>query len=82
MFKNLRDLLKRHNIVLKQLAAEMNVSEQSVHWYLKQQDKNTIETIKKISVATGIHISEFFDNKNEKEITCPHCGEKICIEIK
>ena len=60
----------------------MGITRQSLHYFIKQGDKNSFETLLKIANAGGFDVSEFLEIPQKSIIVCPKCGEKIEIEVK
>ena len=72
-------VLKTHEMGISELAEKLNVSRQTIHYYVKQGDKNSFDTLIKIANAIGCEVSEFIDQPTTDVINCPYCGGKIKV---
>ena len=77
---DIKNALNKHNIEIKNLAEKMGISRQSLHYFINRGNENTFETIVRLSEVSGIRIEEFF--VETANYVCPHCGNKINIEVK
>ncbi|MDR2913436.1 MAG: helix-turn-helix transcriptional regulator [Tannerella sp.] len=84
--KDLKAVVKDSGVGISELAEIIGVSRQTIHYYITQGSKNSIDTLYKISKAIGCDITELFDKPNneveESTITCPHCGKDIKLKVE
>ena len=76
---DIRNLLKRKKVDISELAGMLNVSRQTVHYYINQADKNSVETLNKIAAALNVPVVELFEAPASGSIICPKCGTSIKI---
>ena len=76
-----KEVCKEKNILFKNLAEKLGISDIALR---KQVQGNpTIETLEKIASALGVSVTELFDEqKDNLNITCPHCGKPINIKVE
>ena len=79
-------ILKDKQMTLNDLAQKLGVSRQAL--YLQINNNPRISTLQRIADALGVPVSQLFDQKpqptnadNNTTITCPHCGEKLVINL-
>ena len=77
---DIKNAFDKHNIEIKSLAEKIGISRQSIHYFIKQGDKNSFETLLRLSDASGIRIEDFF--VENEFFVCPHCGKELHVEIK
>jgi transcriptional regulator with XRE-family HTH domain len=63
----IKNALKEHKIIKRELAKKLDISENSLFYLIRREEKNTVETIKRISDKTEIPIDEFFNFQNYKQ---------------
>ena len=80
----IKETAKRYGVTLTELADRLQVSRQTVHYYIEQGDKNPMSQLEKIANAIGCPIEELFNSELRagNNILCPHCGKPLKIEIK
>lgn len=77
----IKELLKEKNMMQKELATAMGVSDVALRQSLKGNP--TIGTLQKIAVALGCDVSELFESaSNKKSVTCPNCGCRLSINVE
>ncbi|WP_024993392.1 helix-turn-helix domain-containing protein [Phocaeicola paurosaccharolyticus] len=76
-----KEVCKEKNILFKNLAEKLGISDIALR---KQVQGNpTIETLEKIASALGVSVTELFEEqKDNLNITCPHCGKPINIKVE
>ena len=79
---DIRKLLKRKKVDITELASMLNVSRQTVHYYINQADKNSVETLNKIAAALNVPVVELFEAPAAGNIICPKCGTSIELTAK
>ena len=77
---DIKNAFNKHNIEIKSLAEKLGISRNSIHYFIKQGDKNSFETLIRLSDASGIRIEDFF--VENKFFICPNCGKELHVEIK
>ncbi|GHV30633.1 hypothetical protein FACS1894177_03550 [Bacteroidia bacterium] len=75
-------IIKEQGVEITELAKRLGVSRQTVHYYIRQGNKNSIETLDKIALAIDIQTSDFFEQTNNGKIVCPHCGHELSVKIE
>ena len=80
-----KEILKDKQLTLNDLAQKLGVSRQAL--YLQINNNPRISTLQKIADALGVPVGQLFDqapqptNAEHNTITCPHCGEKLVINL-
>lgn len=77
----LEDIMKEKNIGVTELASIMGVNRQTIYYYIKQDDKNSISQLQKIADALGVPLSDLISKEDtDNSITCPNCGKRFIME--
>ena len=82
----IKEAIKESGSSVGELAQKMGVSRQTISRQINGANI-TVETVKKIADALGVHVGQLFDqtpqpkNTDQLTITCPHCGEKLVINL-
>ena len=80
-----KEILKDKQMTLNDLAQKLGVSRQAL--YLQINNNPRISSLQKIADALGVPVAQLFDqaphptNADHNVITCPHCGEKLVINL-
>ena len=80
----IKEALKQRGLTQNELAEMLGINRVSLSRLLSDKNDMRISTIKKIADAIGCDLSEFFtpaENADHNVITCPHCGEKLVINL-
>ena len=80
----IKDALKQRGLTQNDLAGRLKINRVSLSRLLSDKNDMRISTIKKIADAIGCDVTEFFapaDTAEHNTITCPHCGEKLVINL-
>ena len=80
----IKEALKKRGIKQNELADRLGINRVSLSRLLSDKNDIRLSTIKKIADAIGCDVTEFFtpaDNAEHNTITCPHCGEKLVINL-
>ena len=80
----IKEALKKRGLKQNYLADRLGINRVSLSRLLSDKNDMRISTIKKIADAIGCDVSEFFTQEDKEEhntITCPHCGEKLVINL-
>ena len=83
----IKETLKQKGLKQNDLADRLGINRVSLSRLLSDKNDMRISTIKKIADAIGCDVAEFFtpatteDTADHNTITCPHCGEKLVINL-
>ena len=80
----IKETLKQRGLTQNELAERLGINRVSLSRLLSDKNDMRISTIKKIADAIGCDVAEFFTPAETEEhnvITCPHCGEKLVINL-
>lgn len=80
----IKDALKKRGLKQNELADRLGINRVSLSRLLSDKNDMRMSTIKKIADAIGCDVAEFFTPEDKEEhntITCPHCGEKLVINL-
>ena len=80
----IKDALKQRGLTQNDLAGRLGINRVSLSRLLSDKNDMRISTIKKIADAIGCDVTEFFKpaaTADHNIITCPHCGEKLVINL-
>ena len=81
---HIKEVLKQRGLKQNDLAERLKINRVSLSRLLSDKNDMRISTIKKIADAIGCDVTEFFtpaDTAEHNTITCPHCGEKLVINL-
>lgn len=86
----IKQAIKESGSSVGELAQKMGVARQTISRQINGANI-TVETVKKIADALGLPVGQLFDqtphqtphpkNAEHSTITCPHCGEKLVINL-
>ena len=79
----IKDVLKKYGITQIALAERLGINRVSLNATLNNPNIK-LSTLYKIADAIGCDVTEFFapaDTAEHNVITCPHCGEKLVINL-
>ena len=82
----IKKAIKESGSSVGELAQKMGVSRQTISRQINGANI-TVETVQKIADALGLPVGQLFDqtpqttNADNNTITCPHCGEKLVINL-
>ena len=80
----IKETLKQKGLKQNDLADRLGINRVSLSRLLSDKNDMRFSTIKKIADAIGCDVTEFFTQAATEEhnnITCPHCGEKLVINL-
>ena len=80
----IKEALKKRGLKQNELAERLGINRVSLSRLLSDKNDMRLSTIKKIADAIGCDVSEFFkpaETEDHNTITCPHCGEKLVINL-
>lgn len=79
-------IMKEKNIGATELASILNVNRQTVYYYIKQDDKNSIAQLQKIADALKVDLEELISSDNADKdqalFRCPKCGTALEVNEK
>lgn len=81
---HIKETLKKRGLTQNELAERLGINRVSLSRLLSDKNDMRVSTIRKIADAIGCDVSEFFtqtDKADHNTITCPHCGEKLVINL-
>ena len=81
---HIKEALKKRGLKQNDLADRLGINRVSLSRLLSDKNDMRISTIKKIADAIGCDVAELFtpaETKDHNVITCPHCGEKLVINL-
>ena len=81
---HIKETLKQRGLKQNDLADRLGINRVSLSRLLSDKNDMRISTIKKIADAIGCDVTEFFtpaDTEEHNDITCPHCGAKLVINL-
>ena len=82
----IKQAIKESGSSVGELAQKMGVSRQTISRQINGANI-TVGTVQKIADALGVPVGQLFDQKPQQKnadhnvITCPHCGEKLVINL-
>ena len=80
----IKEALKKRGLKQNDLADRLGINRVSLSRILSNKNDMRVSTITKIADAIGCDVAEFFspaEKENNCTITCPHCGEKLEINL-
>ena len=78
----IKDILKRKNITAKELALQIGMSEAGLSVALSEKGNPSLATLRKIALAIGCEVGDFFIKEETTSLTCPKCGTELELKIK
>ena len=84
---HIKETLKQRGLTQNELAERLGINRVSLSRLLSDKNDMRLSTIKKIADAIGVPVGQLFDQKQQPTnsghnvITCPHCGEKLVINL-
>ena len=81
---HIKEALKQRGLTQNELADRLGINRVSLSRLLSDKNDMRFSTIKKIADAIGCDVAEFFapgETEEHNTITCPHCGEKLVINL-
>lgn len=76
---NIKAQAKIHHITLEEVAKKLDIS--PVTMYRNIAGNIKLKTLENIAGAIGCNVTDFFHDSTDINITCPHCGEVIHLNI-
>ena len=79
----IKETLKQRGLKQNDLADRLGINRVSLSRLLSDKNDMRFSTIKKIADAIGCDVAEFCTpaETEHNTITCPHCGEKLVINL-
>ena len=81
---HIKETLKQRGLKQNDLAERLGINRVSLSRLLSDKNDMRFSTIKKIADAIGCDVAEFFtpeETEDNNTIICPHCGEKLVINL-
>ena len=81
---HIKEVLKQRGLKQNELADRLGINRVSLSRLLSDKNDMRVSTLKKIADAIGCDVADFFtpaDKADHNTITCPHCGEKLVINL-
>ena len=75
----IKKILNDNKVSVTELADRLKVTRQTVHYYINQGNKNSVDTLVKIAEAIDVPVTDLFEQPAIDVIHCPHCGGKIRV---
>ena len=82
MALRIKELIKEKGMSVQELAEKMGISRVGLSQHINGNP--SVEVLERIASALEVNPSDLFvqPKKNGLQITCPHCGKDIEIEVK
>ena len=82
---HIKEALKKRGLKQNELSDRLGINRVSLSRLLSDKNDMRMSTITKIADAIGCDVADFFTPAetadNNTTITCPHCGEKLVINL-
>jgi len=72
-----KEIIKQKGFTMQEFADKLGIARVSLTKTINGNP--TIDTLEKIAIALGVHVSELFEQPETDTISCPHCGGGIKI---
>lgn len=72
-------ICKEKGLTMQEVASRLGITYQSLYDSIKGNP--TLKRLQDIANALDVEVSELFES-SKSQITCPHCGKPLNIEIK
>lgn len=96
MALNIKKAIKSHGMEVRQVAAKMGITPTALSQHINGKmyqgrrvaPNPSLDILQRIANAIGCNVVDLFDDYEEKtaentnQLTCPHCGKEIHIELK
>lgn len=79
MALNIKRAIKENGLTSIEVAKRMDITTVGLSQHINGNP--SVETLERIAKVIGIDISELFDKTNDNNLTCPHCGKSIKINL-
>ena len=77
----IKEIMNERNVTSAWLAEQVGISKVAVSNIVTGKSSPSLDNLIKIAGVLNISITELIgEEKEERTITCPHCGKKIKIE--
>lgn len=76
---DIKEAARRKSVKIGELADRLGITRQSLHYTIKQADKNSVETLQKIANVLDCNFLDLFqeaesENPAKNVLRCPRCG--------
>lgn len=79
----LKEILKEKGFTGSELARRLGVTPQYIHGAIREDFALSIKKCKEIAEVLGVPLASLFEGYEDSPyVTCPHCGERIKLEVK
>ena len=79
----LKEILKERGISGSELARRLNVTPQYIHGAIREDFALSVKKCQEIASILDVPLASLFEGYEDgRYIICPHCGERIKIEVK
>lgn len=79
----LKEILKERGMSGSELARQLGVTPQYVHGAIREDFALSVKKCQEIADLLGVPLASLFEGYEEgRFIVCPHCGEKIHLEVR
>lgn len=79
----LKEILKEKGLTGSELARQLGVSPQYIHGAMREDFALSVKKCQEIADFLGVPLASLFEGYEDgRFIVCPHCGEKIYINVK
>lgn len=78
---DVKSVIKAHGMTLKEVAERLGINRVTLSQNLSHP--MSVSSLQRIADVLGCKVGDFFRDEiePEREITCPHCGKAITLEI-
>ena len=76
---DIKEAARRKGVKIGELADRLGITRQSLHYTIKQADKNSVETLQKIANVLDCSFLDLFQEAESEKpaknvLRCPRCG--------
>lgn len=78
----IKDICREKGITLNTLAERIGVSQPSISGLATGKQKPSFDTLEKLAQALDVPVSALFEEHQEGNAVCPHCGKRLTVKIE
>ena len=84
----IKEIMQEKGVTSVELARELGMSKPTISYMINGKTMPSVETLGKVASILGVRIGEIFEeptnylNEPSQQLTCPHCGKPLRVEIK
>lgn len=78
--KDIKKYIKEHGSTISKVAEQIGITQGSLSLQIDRQTMS-VKRAEQIANALGVTLSEMFADDDNINITCPHCGKVIHLNI-